>query len=230
MSAPLRWRWLGQVPYTQALLAQRTRRDGILAGQAAEELWLLEHPSVVTTGRRPVPDLDLAALARRGVEVVPTERGGLATWHGPGQLVAYVLIDAEGRGLGARGLVAALEDTVIAWLAGLGLEAGRREGLPGVWVGRDKVCAVGLHLSRGVSMHGLALNLAPDLAICGLFTPCGVVDGGVGSVERLLGWAPRAEQAASTLGPALCEALSGAAQGPAARIFRDEVDARESRK
>lgn len=224
--APLRWRWLGQVPYLQALQAQRVHRDAIVAGQAPEELWLLEHPAVVTTGRRPVTDLDVDALAARGVPVVATERGGLATWHGPGQLVAYVLVDAGRRGLGARALVQVLEDTVITWLHGLGLSAGRREGLPGVWVGRDKLCAVGLHLAHGVSMHGLALNLDPDLGAYRLFTPCGVTDGGVSSVGALLGAAPAPAAAAQDLGPALLEAVLRASGGPSAQILREDVDAR----
>jgi lipoyl(octanoyl) transferase len=225
-AAPLSWRWLGMVPYDQALQAQRAHRQALLAGQVAEELWLLEHPSVVTTGRRAVADLDVARLAARGVPVFATERGGLATWHGPGQLVAYLLVDAGRRGIGARALVAAIEDVVITWLGQRGLRAARREGLPGVWVGRDKVCAVGLHLAHGVSMHGLALNLDPDLAVYDLFTPCGVSDGGVGSVRSLLGAAPSPRQAADSLGPALIQAIVAASRGTAAEIFQGGVDAR----
>lgn len=207
---PPDWRWLGRVPYAQALQAQRDHREALRQGRAQDELWLLEHDPVVTTGRRPVPGLDVDALAARGVPVVATERGGLATWHGPGQLVAYVLIDAARRGLGPRPLVQAVEDAVIAWLAGLGLAADRRPGLPGVWVGHDKICAVGLHLSGGLSMHGLALNLSPDLSVYRLFSPCGIApqDGGVTSVAALRGQAPTAQQAASSLGPALSRALA----------------------
>lgn len=204
---PVAWRWLGQVPYDQAHAAQRVRRDGIVAGTAAEALWLLEHPSVITTGRRPVADLDRPALAAAGIPVVSTERGGLATWHGPGQLVVYPLVNAVRRGLGARALVAVLEDTVITWLASHEVDAGRREGLPGVWVGRDKICAVGLHLAGGVCMHGLALNLGPDLSVYSLFSPCGVRDGGVTSLLALTGSSPTAAAAATTLGPALSRAL-----------------------
>lgn len=214
-SEPLpRWSWLGRVSYAQALHAQRQRRDAILCGEATEVLWLLEHPAVVTTGRRAVPDLDRPALAARGIPVVSTERGGLATWHGPGQLVAYVLYDAGRRGLGPKSLVRRLEDTVIAWLGQREIDAGRRPGLPGVWVSHDKICAVGLHFSRGVSMHGLALNLCPDLSAFSLFTPCGVIDGGITSLQRLHGHAPSPEDAAASLGPKL-----------AASLFCDGVDA-----
>lgn len=223
--SPPTWRWLGTVPYLQALDAQRAHREAILAGKAGEEIWLLEHASVVTTGRRPVPDLDPARLARHGVPIVATERGGLATWHGPGQLVAYILIDAGSRGIGARALVDLVEETVIGWLAGLGLATTRRPGLPGVWAGRDKLCAVGLHLAHGVSMHGLALNLDPDLGVYDLFTPCGVMDGGVGSVRRLLGDAPTPEAAARSLGPALLQAILAASPGTPHQIFQGGVDA-----
>ncbi|NOY24580.1 MAG: lipoyl(octanoyl) transferase LipB, partial [Oligoflexia bacterium] len=188
--------------------------DAILRGEAAETLWLLEHPAVVTTGRRAVPDLDRTALAARGIPVVSTRRGGLATWHGPGQLVAYILYDAGRRGLGPKNLVAILENTVIAWLGERDVDAGRRPGLPGVWVGHDKICAVGLHFSRGVSMHGLALNLCPDLSAFSLFSPCGISDGGITSLQGLRGRAPSPKEAAFSLGPALVGAL-----------FRDGVDA-----
>lgn len=224
MRAPPAWRWLGRVPYAETLQAQRAHREALARGDAAEELWLLEHEPVVTTGRREVLDLDRDALAARGIPVVPTERGGLATWHGPGQLVAYLLLDAGSRGWGARALVATIEDTVITWLAeqGLaerGLSAGRRAGLPGVWVGRDKLCAVGLHLSRGLTLHGLALNLDPDLSAYGLFTPCGITDGGVGSLARLLGRAPSPALAAAELGPRLAHALRHAPDDPAETAF-----------
>ena len=132
-----------------------------------------------------------------------TERGGLATWHGPGQLVIYALIDAAGRGIGVRGLVEALERAVTGWLLRRGVNAGPRDGHPGVWVpsarspsGLDKICAIGLHFRRGVSMHGLALNLAPDLSSFGLFTPCGVRDAGVTSLAALTGASPTPKEAA----------------------------------
>ncbi|MCB9778500.1 MAG: lipoyl(octanoyl) transferase LipB [Alphaproteobacteria bacterium] len=205
----LAWQWRGRLPYADALAEQRARREAIVAGRADEALWLLEHDPVVTTGKRAVPGLDVVGLAARGIPVVPTERGGLATWHGPGQLVAYFLIDVEGRRLGPRVLVDRIQDTVAAWLDGLGVAAAPRPGLPGVWAGRDKICAVGLHIHQGVSIHGLALNLCPDLAAFSLFSPCGVAptDGGVTSVLALRGTAPSPEQAAASLGPALAVAL-----------------------
>ena len=225
MSAILSWRWLGRVPYAQTLAAQRAHRDALAQGRAGEELWLLEHDSVVTTGRRPVTDLDRAGLAARGIPVIATERGGLATWHGPGQLVAYLLIDAGRRGWGARALVATLEDVVITWLGEQGLVAARRPGLPGVWAGHDKVCAVGLNLSHGFTLHGLALNLDPDLSAYALFNPCGVTDGGVSSLVRISGHAPTPEQAASELGPRLVRALDC---GPGEPLAEDPLSPRRA--
>ncbi len=205
----LRWAWLGRVPYGEALRRQRARRAAIQAGHADETLWLLEHPATVTTGRRAAPGTASAStLAAAGVDFHQTERGGLATWHGPGQLVGYVLVDLERRGVGVRWLVARLEEAVIGWLAARGVAAGRREGLPGVWAGADKICALGLHVQRGVTMHGVALNLAPDLAGYGLIVPCGVTDGGVTSLARIAGSAPTPAEAAPSIAAALARALA----------------------
>jgi lipoyl(octanoyl) transferase len=201
--AGLAWEWLGRVGYLDALGRQRARRDAILAGRADEVLWLLEHDPVVTTGRRAV-DLDPARIPW---PIVATERGGLATFHGPGQLVGYLLADVGRRGLGVRRTVTALEGGVIAWLAGQRITAARRPDAPGVWVGRDKVCAVGLHFRRGVSMHGFALNLDVALASYAGFVPCGIADGGVTSVERLLGRSPSTIEAAPSVAAAVVRAL-----------------------
>ena len=190
------WTWLGRVPYAWALALQHTRRDAIVAGTAPEVLWLLEHEPVITVGRRAVPDLgDLAG----DIPVVRTERGGLATWHGPGQLVGYLLVDARRRGWSVKGIVRGIEDGITSWLAAAGVAAGRRSGAPGVWVGGDKICAVGLHFRRGVSMHGFALNLGNDLSGFAAIVPCGITDGGVTSLARLGVPAPTPEQAAPSV-------------------------------
>ena len=171
-------------------------------------LWLLEHDPVVTTGRRIPADLpDPAALSRVGARLVSTERGGLLTWHGPGQLVAYVLIDAHSRRLRVKEVVCRLEAGVIAWLGDQGVVSGRRTSFPGIWVGSDKICAIGLHFMRGVSMHGIALNLDPAPWGFDLILPCGIRDGGVTSLARLAGWAPGPEEAAASLAARLTEAL-----------------------
>ncbi len=208
---PVAWSWLGRVRYEEGLERQRAHRARVIAGVADEAIWLLEHDSVITTGRRPVDGLPtLAAQEAAGIRVVRTERGGLATWHGPGQIVAYAILNAWDRGLGARGTICALEAGVISTLASMGIQSARRTGYPGVWVGTDKICAVGMHFSRGVSMHGIALNLDPDPAGFGLILPCGIRDGGVTSVARLTGAAPTPYEAAPTLGQALQQAIARA--------------------
>jgi lipoate-protein ligase B len=206
------WQWLGTVPYGEALARQRAFREKVIAGTEPEAIWLLEHPPVLTTGRRAVSDLpSREVLASRGIEMYETERGGLATYHGPGQLVAYVFVDAFRRGLGVRGTVDALENAVLSWLRTQGVSAERNCDHRGVWVGGDKVCAVGLHFRKGVSMHGFALNLTTDLAPYALFTPCGIVEGGVTSLERLTGRSPSPREAAPAVAAELSAALGGVA-------------------
>ncbi len=210
------WRWLGRRPYAEVLRLQRERREAVLAGEADEVLFLVEHDPVVTVGRRPAPGTpDPAELARHGVDFARVERGGLATWHGPGQLVAYAIVRAAARGMGVRGLVEALEDGVIAWLARRGVEAGRRPGYPGVWVhdpeaGRPgKIAALGLHFKRGVSMHGTALNLArPRGPGFDLIVPCGITDAGPTSLEAVAGSAPTPAEAAPELARDLAAAIA----------------------
>ncbi len=205
--SPIACSWRGRLPYREALDAQRERREAVLEGRASEVLWALEHDPVITTGRRAAAGLpDKAALAARGIDLVETERGGLATWHGPGQLVLYAIIDAARRGLGARGLVTALEQGLIDWLSARDLPATRRPGFPGVWLpspqsscGLAKIAAVGLHFRRGVSIHGLALNLAPDLSAYALFVPCGITDAAVTSLAAHEAAPPSPEEAAPSV-------------------------------
>lgn len=193
--------WLGRLGYRWALSLQRARREAVIAKQAPEALWLLEHDPVVTTGRRAVEVLP------DNVEVVHTERGGLATWHGPGQLVGYLILDVGSRGLGVRSTIHGVEEGIVRWLGGLGLRAGRRKGFPGVWVGRDKICAVGMHFRRGVTMHGFALNLTADLRGFEAIVPCGITDGGVTSVQRLLGRSPAPFEVAEEVGRVVVDTL-----------------------
>lgn len=212
MSGPTAW-WLGRVPYREALDAQRSYREALIAGRAAEALWLLEHPPVITLGRRGGDLRGGPGVARdAGYEVVSTERGGLATCHEPGQLVGYLLIDA--RDLGVARTVAAVEDGLIGWLGGEGVAAGRREGHPGVWVGRDKVAAVGLHVRLGRTMHGFALNLHNDRRGFALIVPCGVTDGGVTTLEVLTGRRRALADAAPGVGRAVARALLDARAAP----------------
>ena len=183
----------GVVEYGRALAWQRERADALAAGVGGEALALLQHPPVYTLGARGNRAHLLAtpeALAARGAAVVPTDRGGDVTFHGPGQLVAYPILDLRARGLGAAAYVRRLESVVIDALAAFGVEAGRAEGRPGVWVGGAKIAAIGVRVSRGVSRHGLALNVSTDLDWFGGIVPCGIADAGVTSMARLPGGAP----------------------------------------
>ncbi|MBK9371383.1 MAG: lipoyl(octanoyl) transferase LipB [Deltaproteobacteria bacterium] len=197
------------MPYEVAWARQRALRAEILAGQGTEQLALLEHRAVVTFGKREAPgNPDPEVLRARGVDVFKTERGGLATWHGPGQLVGYLLFDCGRRGLGVRRLVERLEDGLIAYLGGLGVIAGRREGYPGVWVGDDKIAALGLHIQRGVTMHGFALNLRLGPEAYPGIIPCGITEGGVASLDRLIPDAPGPQEAAPDVAAAVIAALA----------------------
>lgn len=195
--------WLGTVPYREALSRQRDYRERVISGDAPEALWLLEHPPVITTGRRGA-GVDTELVARAGFELVETERGGLATCHEPGQLVGYVFRRCD---TGVRSLVCAIENGIIAACGALGVRTWRRDGYPGVWAQGGKLCAIGLHVRRGVSMHGFALNLVNDLRGFELIVPCGLVGAAVSSVAREVGTAPSPREAAPLLGDFVAGAL-----------------------
>jgi lipoyl(octanoyl) transferase len=181
------WVWLGRVPYRQALRLQEQVRDQVADGRAPDTLLLLEHEPVITLGRSADPANVLASpehLRESGISVVRTARGGDVTFHGPGQLVGYPIFRLQ-RGVRAhvKGMVAA----IIATLDTLGIASVWRESHPGVWVGADKICAVGVHVRRRVSMHGFSLNVDTDLTAFSSIVPCGLHDAGVTSMAKLLG-------------------------------------------
>jgi len=161
---------LGLVPYAQSWDAMKAFTAARTA-DTADELWLLEHPAVYTYGVAGRPE----HLPRtdRGVPVIKVDRGGQVTWHGPGQLVLYALLDLRRLHIGVRGLVRMLEQAVIDLLASYRVRAQRREGAPGVYVNDAKVAALGLRVSRGCSYHGLSLNVDNDLAPFADIDPCG---------------------------------------------------------
>lgn len=155
--------------------------------------------------------VDEARIASAGFALVATERGGLATCHEPGQLVGYLIRDVSG--IGVRCAVHAIEEGLIDWLAGRGIEARRRLDAPGVWVGPDKVAALGLHVRRGVTMHGFAINLSNDLRGFSLITPCGILDGGVTSVERCSGTSVTPAEAWASVATSVLRAFEGLDRG-----------------
>ncbi|MFW5454443.1 lipoyl(octanoyl) transferase LipB [Thioalkalivibrio sulfidiphilus] len=136
----------------------------------ADELWLVEHPPVFTLGLNGKPE---HVLDPGPIPVIPVDRGGQVTYHGPGQAVLYVLVDLRRRGMGVRALVTLLEQAVIAFLADHGIRAEARPDAPGVYVNGAKIAALGLRVRRGASYHGLALNVDPDLSAFARINPCG---------------------------------------------------------
>jgi lipoic acid synthetase len=185
----LRARWLGRVPYHEADQLQRA-----LHGRADDDyLLLLEHPHVYTLGTNADPEHVLVPPARVGAQLVRADRGGDVTYHGPGQLVGYPVVTLPDWRNGLRdvvGYVRALEGVLIDALADLGVVARRETRYPGVWVGDEKIAAVGVRVARGRTRHGFALNVDPDLTMFDHIVPCGIRDRGVTSLAAVLGTAP----------------------------------------
>ena len=181
-------RWLGLVPYREALALQESLVRERAAGAIGDTLLLLEHPPVLTAGRASRPEslrADPATLARHGLEMVPVARGGDVTWHGPGQIVGYPILDLKPDRQDVHRYVRDLEEVLIRVAADYGVPAGRVSGLTGVWVGQEKLAAIGVRISRWITSHGFALNLSPDLSYFDLIVPCGIADRGVTSLARL---------------------------------------------
>jgi lipoic acid synthetase len=186
---PLRVRWLGRVAYADGDALQRGLHDR----SSDDYLLLLEHPHVYTLGTRADMRHVLAPPASVGAALVHTDRGGDVTYHGPGQLVGYPIVTLPAWRDGMRDVVAyvrSLERVLVDALLDLGVNAGVQRGLTGVWVGDEKVAAIGVKVARGRTRHGFALNVDPDLAMFDHIVPCGIAGKGVTSLARLLGTAP----------------------------------------
>ncbi len=194
---------LGLVSYPDALQSQYKRRDERLAGTAGDTLFLLEHPPTITVARASSFDaapFTEAELIAKGFAVHHTERGGMTTYHGPGQIVGYAVLDISKLGISVHELVKRLEQTIIDTLLPLNLNAGRLAQYPGVWVGGErKIAAVGVHLKRWVTIHGFALNVAPDMSHFDAIIPCGITDKGVTSIKAELGRAPSISEVKTAL-------------------------------
>lgn len=192
---------LGLLPYSAALELQReAARERISGAEPDDILLLVEHPPVVTLGRKAQHGGDNTAmaafLAARGVELFEVERGGDATFHGPGQLVGYPILNLEQHRKDLHWYLRALEEVLICALGWWGIEAGRCEGLTGVWTQGRKIASIGVHARGWVTWHGFALNIVNDLAYFDLIVPCGIQGVVMTSVERELGErAPSLEEA-----------------------------------
>ena len=176
----------GLTPYRQALSAMEQRAAGIRAGTEPELAWLLEHPPLFTAGTSADPT---ELFNPQGFEVVEAGRGGRYTYHGPGQRVGYIMLDLEARGRDVRRFVNSLEGWMIDALDTLGVEARREPGRIGLWTGSGaaeaKIGAIGVRVKRWVTLHGFAINVAPDLAHFSGIVPCGIEQFGVTSLEAL---------------------------------------------
>ena len=189
-------RRLGRIEYQDALDLQRDLVEQRKRGEIGDQLLLLEHPDVITLGVKTRSDrshivASEAALAAEGIGVFETGRGGDVTYHGPGQLVGYPIIDLKPDRCDVHRYVRDLEEVLIGAVAEFGITAGRVKGLTGIWVGAEghenKLAAIGVRISRWVTSHGFALNVNTDLSRFGLIVPCGIPDKGVTSMSHLLG-------------------------------------------
>jgi len=204
---PAQVRRLGHVLYAAGLRMQRAMAAYVKDGDRPDQILILEHNPVFTLGRNATRQdihVDDAFLKDRGVEVFETDRGGQVTYHGPGQIVVYPVCNLTGGREDVGRLVRGLEEAMIRCAADFGVTADRLPGFPGVWVatprGPEKLGALGIHLNRWITTHGIAFNVAPDLAHFRWITPCGITDKGVCSLASLLGGAaPSWDQAADSL-------------------------------
>jgi lipoate-protein ligase B len=182
--------WLGQVDYREAWDLQLRLVHERAQQRIPDQLLLLEHPHVFTFGRRGRTENVLSSdeeIAAAGAQIVHSDRGGDVTYHGPGQLVGYPIVYLEESERDVPRYVRRLEEAVIRTLADYGIAAGREPEFPGVWVGEEKICAVGVKISEWVTLHGFALNVATDLARFAAINPCGLDAAVMGSVSGELG-------------------------------------------
>ena len=213
--------WLGRMPYDVAWDLQREVFDARVNGTAGDTLMLLEHPHTYTLGRRAVQDdlvFDAAERARRGIALFNVDRGGRATYHGPGQLVGYPIMGLAGR-YDVISYLRALEEVLIRTARDLGVVATRDPEHTGVWVGANKIGAIGVKITRGITMHGFAFNVSTDLSMFEGIVPCGIEGRWVTSVEAETGGAPPVEEVAALAANHLVEvfgsSLSWSRLGPA---------------
>lgn len=217
-TAELVVRDLGLLPYAEALAFQRDLARRRQAGQVPDTLLLCQHPPVITLGRASRPEHLLASrevLARRGVQVVAIERGGDVTYHGPGQLVGYPVLDLRRYGRDLHRYLRALEETLVRTAAAFGVPARRVPGRTGAWVGDRKLASIGIHVSRWVTWHGFALNVTGEsLAGFDLIVPCGLDGVRMTALEAEAARGVTVRRAAETAARILPSALLASALHP----------------
>jgi len=208
---PLDVRRLGVVPYAEALELQRTLVEARRADRIPDTLLLLQHPHVLTLGVKKEGREHIVAPADQlrmlSVEVVETGRGGDVTYHGPGQLVGYPILDLNPDRRDVHRYVRDIEEVMIRVCADDGVAAGRIEGLTGTWVGARKIGAVGVRISRWITSHGFAFNVTTDLAYFGLIVPCGIADKGVTTLAECIGREPSMDEVTDRVARHFCAAF-----------------------
>lgn len=217
-SKTLRWAFLGQLSYSDGVALQERIRSAIRLGKEPDHLLLLEHPHVYTLGRSATPaDVVLGDLGRAdlGVEVAESDRGGQVTYHGPGQLVGYPILDLNPDRRDVRRYVRDLQKVLIRTLAHYGVTArgGTESATVGAWVGDRKIASIGVHLSRWITTHGFALNVTTDLSLFDGIVPCGLPGVVMTSIEAEVGSAPDLEE------------ISRICAGEFARVFERSLQA-----
>ncbi len=181
--------WLGRVDYQEAWDLQMQLVRDRAQGRIPDQLLVLEHPHVFTLGRRGRTANVLSSdeqIIAAGAQLIHSDRGGDVTYHGPGQLVGYPILYLEENERDVPRYVRRLEEAIIRTLASFGIESGREPEFPGVWIGEEKICAIGVKISEWVTLHGFALNVTTDMSFFQHIVPCGIVGKGVTSIERLL--------------------------------------------
>jgi lipoyl(octanoyl) transferase len=200
----LRWNYLGSVPYERAMALQLRLRDELARGEVVDHLLLLEHPHVFTLGRSAADDdvlVDRYWLKSHDVEMFETDRGGQVTYHGPGQLVGYPIVDLSPDRRDIRRYVRDLQEVLVRTLGDFGVtaEGAGEQALIGVWAEQRKVASIGVHLSRWITTHGFALNVTTDLSFFQRIVPCGLPEARMASIESLTGARPDLSEVAATV-------------------------------
>ena len=210
---PIEIRRLGVVPYAEALVMQRALVEERRADRVPDLLLLLQHPPVITLGvKGDGGRSNIVAtpehLARLGIDVSETGRGGDVTYHGPGQIVGYPILDLRPDRCDVHRYVRDVEEVMIRVCADYGVTAGRIKGKTGTWVGLEKIGAIGIRISRWITSHGFAFNVSPELDHFNLIVPCGISDGGVTSLEKATGTRVPIPDVEDALVTHVCEVLA----------------------
>jgi len=182
---------LGLIEYQQACDFQEKLQQERIAGRCADSLLLLEHPPTFTMGRTDDAKnllISPSVLSDKGISIYPTDRGGSITWHGPGQLVVYPILDLRDREMDIHKYISDLEEVIIRTLKAFSISSERDVNHIGVWVGSEKIAAIGVNIKKWVTKHGFAININSDLSHFSLIHPCGITDRGVTTMTRILGY------------------------------------------